>query len=123
MKTIHFLFSSITFFQLYIPILLEAQKRNIQSIFYIRKNKKDYANVFSKGNKEIFDNFVEQYNIQVESIDNLISIKGLLFVVDGDIYGPPEVFKKNSNLYCTLDESSDCIHIHYVLALPELGKI
>lgn len=34
-----------------------------------------------------------------------------------------EVFKKNSNLYCTLDESSDCIHIHYVLALPELGKI
>lgn len=34
-----------------------------------------------------------------------------------------EVFKKNSNLYCTLDESTDCIHIHYVLALPELGKI
>ena len=96
MKTIHFLFSSITFFQLYIPILLEARKRNIQSIFYIRKNKKDYANVFSKENKEIFDNFVEQYNIQVESIDNLNSIKGLLFVVDGDIYGPPEVFKKNS---------------------------
>lgn|SRR3989338_3464348 len=34
-----------------------------------------------------------------------------------------EVYLKNNQLFCTLDESSDCMHIHFALALPELARL
>ena len=34
-----------------------------------------------------------------------------------------EVYLNNDKLYCILDESDDCVHIHYTLALPELGRL
>jgi len=33
-----------------------------------------------------------------------------------------EIRIKNGKLYCDLDESPDCDHIHYALTLPELLK-
>lgn len=34
-----------------------------------------------------------------------------------------DVYFKNNQLYCNLDEATDCIHIHYVLCLPELARL
>jgi len=32
-------------------------------------------------------------------------------------------FFKEGRLYCNLDESETCEHIHFVMALPELAKL
>ena len=40
---LHFIFSAISFLQLYLPIVNLGNKNNIQSIFYIRSNIKQYA--------------------------------------------------------------------------------
>jgi hypothetical protein len=34
-----------------------------------------------------------------------------------------EIFLKDGQLYCSLDESTDCLHIHFALALPELARL
>ena len=66
------------------------------------------------------DEFLSKYAPMIQYIgitDNKITLR------DSKKNQLTDVFKKNNSLYCTLDDSTDCIHIHYVLALPELGKI
>ena len=93
-----FLFSSITFLQYYIPIVIEANNNNIKSIFYIRKNKKNYANVYNANNMKIFLSYKKQYNIIVKDLKDLKDETGIIIMVDGDIYGPPNKYSQYSLL-------------------------
>ena len=34
-----------------------------------------------------------------------------------------DVFIKDGKLYCNLDESNNCEHVHFTLALPELSRL
>lgn len=91
MNNIYYFFSSITFLQLYISLVIEGNKRNFKNIFIIRKNSKKYSDPFEKNNYKILLDFSKKYSFIIkdqEDID-LNSLKGLLFMVDGDIYGPP----------------------------------
>jgi hypothetical protein len=94
-KEINFIFSSITFLQYYIPIVIKGNKYEYKSIFYIRKNKKKYACPFQGENNKILQKYAKIYNILIK---NEINFKGLknLIVVDGDIYGPSEICKQES---------------------------
>ena len=83
---INFLFSSITYLCFYLPIVIECNKRNIQSIFYIRHNRKKYANPLSKDNLKILNNYIKKYNIIIDT-SNILK-DGPIICVDGDIYGP-----------------------------------
>ena len=82
---IYFLFSSITFLQLYIPLVIELRKRNNYNKIYtpyfiVRSNYKDYANPFSETNYPILLKYAKKYNIIL--IDsrkiNIKSIQGLV---------------------------------------------
>lgn len=46
-----------------------------------------------------------------------------IFVKDTKKGRTAEIFLKDSKLYCTLDDTDDCIHIHYALAQPEIAKL
>lgn len=46
----------------------------------------------------------------------------VMFIKDEKKGRVPEVSLKNNKLHCNLD-GPDCEHIHYVLALTDLGKI
>lgn len=83
---INFLFSSITYLIYFIPLVIECKKNNIDYIFFIRNNQKNYADPLSNKNKKIFDYYVKYYNIQI-SKDNILK-NGPIICVDGDIYGP-----------------------------------
>ena len=102
---VYFLFSSITFLQFYIPLVIELQNRKRSSYFIIRSNYKEYANPFSKDNFPILLKYSQQYNITL--IDsrriNIKSISGLVFMVDGDIYGPPQKISFQESLLNKLD--------------------
>ncbi len=98
---INFVLSSISFLQLYLPIVNLANTMNIRSVFYLRENIKNYAcPITNKINSKILNNILKKYNIKSkksELIENLKS--GILFVVDGDIYGPHEKNKNDSVLF------------------------
>ncbi len=88
-KTLYFIFSSITFLQLYLPIIEYANKYNFNFVFYIRQNKKEYAcPINNKINNLILNNIINKYNIILKNINEVEELKeGILFLVDGDIYG------------------------------------
>ena len=46
-----------------------------------------------------------------------------LFIKDEKRDRVAEVYLRDSTLYCALDESQDCEHIHFAYAIPEVAKL
>ena len=46
-----------------------------------------------------------------------------LFIKDTKKGRTAEIFLKDRELYCTLDDSTNCTHIHFALAQPEIAKL
>lgn len=46
-----------------------------------------------------------------------------LFIRDSKLGMTSEVTLRSGRLYCNLEKSNDCIHIHFALALPEVSKL
>lgn len=90
MTDINFIFSSVTFLQTYIPLVIEAKNRNLKCNFFIRKNSKTYADPIT--HKKFYEKIIKQYDINVYSIEKIVKFKGIVFLVDGDIYGPSEKY-------------------------------
>ena len=86
--------------QLYLSIVNLANN-NIKSVFYIRTNLIIYAcPIKNKDNVFILNNFIKKYNIIIKNENDIINLKtGILFVVDGDIFGPNEENIKESLLF------------------------
>ena len=84
---IFYLLSSITFLQLYLPIVIESSKRGYKNVFLYRKNFKDYADPITRL-KEI-TKICNKYNIKLINCSDISfdKLNGVLFLVDGDIYG------------------------------------
>ena len=91
MSKVYYLFSSITFLQFYLPLVIECKKRGHRNIFILRKNYKEYANPLSVTNFKILEKYLEEYEIKIKISEetDLTKIKGIVFMIDGDIYGPP----------------------------------
>ena len=103
---VYYLFSSITFLQFYIPLVIESSKRGHKNIFILRKNYKEYANPLNENNFKILEKYLNKYEIKIkiaEQID-LSKIKGLVFLIDGDIYGPPRKQGLDESLLFKLDQ-------------------
>jgi len=102
---IYYLFSSITFLQFYIPLVIESSKRGHKNIFILRKNYKEYANPLTETNFKILETYLKKYDIKIKIADqtNLSKIKGLVFLIDGDIYGPPRKEGLDESLLFKLD--------------------
>ena len=105
-KKIYYLFSSITFLQFYIPLVIEANNRSYKNIFILRQNYKEYANPLSKTNLPILETYLKKYQIKIKIADqiDLTKIKGIVFMIDGDIYGPPRKQGLDESLLFKLDE-------------------
>ena len=103
---VYYLFSSITFLQFYIPLVIESSKRGHKNIFILRKNYKEYANPFNESNFKILEKYLNMYNIKIKIAEqtDLSKIKGLVFLIDGDIYGPPRQQGIDESLLFKLDQ-------------------
>ena len=102
---VYYLFSSVTFLPFYIPLVKESNKRQFKNIFIVRKNRKGYADPTSEVNKKIFKPLKKKHNIKTVYHDkiNLQEISGIVFMIDGDIYGPPRKGAINDSLLFKLD--------------------
>ena len=105
MIKIYYLFSSITFLQFYIPLVIEAKKRGYKNVFIIRNNYKNYADPLSDDNLNILLKYVKEYDIKLKLPNKykISEIKGIVFMIDGDIYGPPRKSALESSLLFKLD--------------------
>ena len=105
MTKIYYLFSSITFLQFYIPLVIESSKRGHKNIFILRKNYKEYANPLNENNFKILEKYLNMYQIKIKIAEqtDLSKIKGLVFLIDGDIYGPPRKQGLDESLLFKLD--------------------
>ncbi|HXG08133.1 MAG TPA: hypothetical protein VNI77_12500 [Nitrososphaera sp.] len=79
----------------------------------------DYVNEVLLMNIEK-DEFLKDYAPSL-SLDAMTETS--LFIKDARKDRTAEVVIKDSQLVCYLDESNDCDHVHFALALPELGKL
>ena len=105
MVTIYYIVSSITFLQFYIPLVIEATRLGYKNTFIVRLNYKMYANPLSKTNIITLNYYLKKYNIQQIRYDevDIESIKGVVFTIDGDIYGPPRDILLIGNLLFPLN--------------------
>jgi len=87
MKSIIFVIGSICWIQYFIPIVKEGNKRNIQSHFFLRKNRKKYADPYSTKHYEQVYNVCYENKIILHNIDEIINFSGLTFMMEGDITG------------------------------------
>jgi hypothetical protein len=107
---LYFIFSSITFLQLYIPIVIESNKRGFENYFIIRKNGKSYADPYT--HKNIIRDFSEKYNIKLLNSSIKEFPTGIYFLVDGDIYGPPRDEVLNQSLIFKIRDNKNNIIIN-----------
>lgn len=105
MVTIYYIVSSITFLQFYIPLVIEATRLGYNNTFIVRLNYKMYANPLSKTNIATLNFYLKKYNIQQIKYNevDIKSIKGVVFTIDGDIYGPPRDILLIGNLLFPLN--------------------
>ena len=87
---VYFLFSSISFLQYYIPIVEEFQKKKYETIFIVRKNSKAYADPLKKNNWKILKKYSKKFNFSIKKENEIKfrKLNNIIFMVDGDIYGP-----------------------------------
>ena len=98
-RKIYYLFSSISFLQLYLPLVIEFSKINYKNIFIIRKNIKRYASPKEGKNYKLLTYYKKKFNFEVINYENFENLKGIIFMVDGDIFGPHELNRRESLLF------------------------
>jgi hypothetical protein len=78
----------------------------------------DYVNdtILQSVEKEAFLKAYAPYIEKISAGDTII-------LRDNKIKKIVEVYLKDTKLHCSNDEGHDCIHVHYTLGLPEVGKL
>jgi len=118
------------------PLAKGAQNITIRAevITKIKKKfiEKQQRNVLDESKK--IGSFVNDLLIEVLEKDEFLSIMmpyysligiqdNILFIKDEKSKKIAEVYLKDLTLYCELDESQDCEHIHFAYAIPEVAKL
>ena len=103
-KKIYYIFSSITYLQLYISLVIEFSNLNYKNIFIIKESKKKRkcCPIHNIKNSELLNKYKNEYNFETINYNNNINkiknLEGIVFMVDGDVYGAHEKHKKTSIL-------------------------
>lgn len=90
MKYLNFILGSVSWIPYFIPLVIEGNKRNLNSYFFLRKNPKEYADPFNKNNINRVRLIAKKYNIQLKDIKDVINYPGLTFMLESDISGRSE---------------------------------
>ncbi|HJW20514.1 MAG TPA: hypothetical protein VJ571_08175 [Candidatus Nitrosotalea sp.] len=78
----------------------------------------DYVNEIILQNVEK-DEFLKNYAPYIEKI----STGDTIILRDNKIKTIVEVYLKEGKMHCSNDEGRDCIHVHFALGLPEVGRL
>lgn len=99
MKYINFIVGAVGWIQYFMPIAISANEKGYKSIFFMRKNRKIYADPYSpKHLKEIKD-IADEYVILIKDIKEIINFPGLTFLMEGDITGQQPIDYETAGMH------------------------
>tara|TARA_Y100000310_G_scaffold345124_1_gene461999 strand:+ start:2356 stop:3327 length:972 start_codon:yes stop_codon:yes gene_type:complete len=78
----NFILSEATFLRYFCPIVIEGNRRNVKSNFFINSNNK-YNNCCSETNAKQIQLFCKQHNVNLYNINEINNFPGLTFVIEG----------------------------------------
>lgn len=87
MKYLNYIVGSIAWVPYFIPLVIEGNKRKLQSYFFVRRNPKEYADPYNRHNIHRLRNIAKEYKIQLKEIQEVINYPGLTFLMEADISG------------------------------------
>ena len=79
---INFMVGECTFLRYYLPITIEANKRNVKSKYFIRHNGKYNSPLIEQNYQQIID-LSKKYNFEVFNMDDINNHPGVTFIVEG----------------------------------------
>ncbi len=79
MKYINFVVGAVGWVQYFIPLVIEGNKRNIKSNFFMRQNPKDYADPYGNNHLGQIKQIVKKYNINIFPMSDILKFEGLTF--------------------------------------------
>ena len=97
--------------QIYEKIRKKAEEKKVTLV--------DYVNEMLLLNVEK-DDFLKEY---APYLNKIAIDEDTVILRDEKIKKIVEIVYKNDKFSCSVDEKNDCIHIHFVLALPEITKL
>lgn len=99
----NFILSSSTYLRYFAPIILEANKRNIQSNFFLAENRK-YDSVFKDRNFNQIQNFSKVNKVNLYNLNDINNFTGTTFVIEGD---RSDVIDRNKHLIISITYHTD----------------
>lgn len=99
MKIMNFVVGSISWIQYFIPLVIEGNKRKVQSIFFIRANPKKYANPIESSHFEQVKTMAKKFNVKLMDMNEITNYPTLTFLMEGDISGTSESDINSSGLF------------------------
>ena len=97
-KNIYYLLCTMSQLPLYISLITESSKRGYRNIMILRNHSKDRYDI-SKDIDKIFENSAKYNFLVVHSLSiDFTYVKGIVFMTDGDLHGPPRHTELNSSL-------------------------
>ena len=105
---IAFMMKRMCWLSYFIPVIITANKDKIDSIIYITRNRKAFANPYEEDNYNILQNLSSEYNFEIKDIKEIKNFKGKVYCVEGDIACS---HRDSDNSYKYLNKN------HYVICL------
>lgn len=99
MKYINFVLGSVSWIQYFMPIVIAGNKRDIKSIFFVRKNRKKYADPYQKHHFKEIRQIALNYGIILKDLKEIIDFPGLTFLMEGDIVGQQPIDYKTAGMH------------------------
>ena len=96
MKQLNFVVGSICWVPYFIPLVIEGNKRGIPSIFFLRQNRKQYANVLLPEHFALLNKLTAKYNITKLPLSYIHKYPGITFLMEGDIIGTSDLDKSQA---------------------------
>jgi hypothetical protein len=97
MSYINFIISRINYLPYYVPLVIEAKNRNIQSNFFLYGSDKKFASPYELNHMEQLQQLASQYNIKLYDITKIRKFPGITFFCEGDIVGKKDKHKPSNN--------------------------
>ena len=111
----NFIISRTNYIPYYIPLIIEGNAMNINSIFFLNKNKKKFVDPYEKINE--IKTLSQKYNFEVKDISEISNFKGPTFFCEGDIVGMKGIFKNSGLSYLNESHIKISIVCNYEFAM------
>lgn len=91
MKYINFIVGSVGWIQYLMPIAEAATRKGYQPIFFLRTNRKKYADPYTPAHLNDIRALAAEYKLILKDIKEVVNYPGLTFLMEGDLTGQQKI--------------------------------